>query len=687
MKRTSFLIAFLTFACGAMLAQKTVELPPVAFANTRSVEISKVTLSEQETVLHIEAFFTPGFWIKITSESYLNVDNTHYMIKRGEGIELDSLFWMPASGEASFKLVFEPLPKSTKTFDFIEGDCEGCFKLYGIDLQHKRLQLPDIPVEYTQKHLPEKDFDMTWDRGNAIVRGQMLGYKAILGDLIAQYINPITGTETEIPVKVDADGIFKFSIPVVTPTTIYLRSKVAIVPIRVAPRKASKILINLPELYRADSKLHKNSASYGKKYYYSGYLARLNTDLANDAISRGSEENFIDSIADMDANAYKKFMMQRYNKSRSKNNTLNIEPFAKKIVNIEQIFNLFNRLEMADYILMDAYAKKYNLSRQEARKTFKPSLKADNFYDYYQMIPYNDPDILLATNVSNQLVSFNYCRANSGNSLGVFRYLAAHEEVEKEDQELLNAYISAKENNEKFEELASISSLYGKYKTLVDAYMNDRMGANYLSKIWNTDKAFMLNLIRSTKIAGALREFNPLTDEQKQMLTTYPPIIQETLLEENEKLLAKIEENKKKTGYTVLEVPDVSNETLFAEMIKPFKGKAILIDIWATWCGPCRMANKEMEPVKAQLADKDIVFLYLSGENSPENTWRNMIPDLHGYHYRLSNAQWEYVSNQLKASGIPTYIVLDKEGKQTYHAVGFHGAGTIKQELLKVIGK
>lgn len=70
--KTSTFIALFLFLSTTMFAQlKVVELPPSIHSNTTSVEIRRVTLSDTAAVLDIDAFFRPGWWIKIASGSYL----------------------------------------------------------------------------------------------------------------------------------------------------------------------------------------------------------------------------------------------------------------------------------------------------------------------------------------------------------------------------------------------------------------------------------------------------------------------------------------------------------------------------------------------------------------------------------------------------------------------------------------
>lgn len=94
-----------------------------------------------------------------------------------------------------------------------------------------------------------------------------------------------------------------------------------------------------------------------------------------------------------------------------------------------------------------------------------------------------------------------------------------------------------------------------------------------------------------------------------------------------------------------------------------------------------------MIPMKEELKDRDIVYIYLTGETSPKGTWENMIPDIHGEHFRVTADQWNYLMNSFQIRGVPTYLLVDREGNITYKTTGFPGVDKMKSELLKVLNK
>lgn len=145
------------------------------------------------------------------------------------------------------------------------------------------------------------------------------------------------------------------------------------------------------------------------------------------------------------------------------------------------------------------------------------------------------------------------------------------------------------------------------------------------------------------------------------------------------------EANKAKTGYTVHKAPEVSNAKLFETIVAPYKGKVVMVDFWDTWCGPCREGHRRMRSVKEELGSEDIVYIYIADESSPMAAWMNMIPDIKGEHYRLNKEQSNYLSDQFKFTGIPTYMILDRSGQQTYFMTGFPGEGKLKSELNRAL--
>src|SRR5690606_12544750 len=145
------------------------------------------------------------------------------------------LFWMPESGRASFTLTFEPLPMDTKSFNFIESDCEDCFKIWGISLSDPYAASMEIPEEYLQAHQLEEDFEIEWSKGDAIVSGTIAKYVPGTLHWELTYSNPITGKENKVPVEVDDNGAFSTRITVYSPTNLFLSSQAAYIPIKVAP--------------------------------------------------------------------------------------------------------------------------------------------------------------------------------------------------------------------------------------------------------------------------------------------------------------------------------------------------------------------------------------------------------------------------------------------------------------------
>jgi thiol-disulfide isomerase/thioredoxin len=104
------------------------------------------------------------------------------------------------------------------------------------------------------------------------------------------------------------------------------------------------------------------------------------------------------------------------------------------------------------------------------------------------------------------------------------------------------------------------------------------------------------------------------------------------------------------------------NEYSLAETLERYKGKTILIDVWATWCKDCFV---NLPVVKAlQKQHPDVVFLFLSEDRS-ETAWKGGISkyQITGEHYFIKSGKDGPFADFLNSNWIPRYMVIDKEGK------------------------
>ena len=126
---------------------------------------------------------------------------------------------------------------------------------------------------------------------------------------------------------------------------------------------------------------------------------------------------------------------------------------------------------------------------------------------------------------------------------------------------------------------------------------------------------------------------------------------------------------------------DVAPEDILQTILNKYKGKAVLIDMWETWCGPCRAGHKTMAPMKEQMKGQNVQFIYIASPSSPPTTWQKMIKDIDGDHYYLTEEQNYYILQHFESSGVPTYAIYDTKGHQTYKSIGFPGNDVIRKEL------
>ena len=150
-----------------------------------------------------------------------------------------------------------------------------------------------------------------------------------------------------------------------------------------------------------------------------------------------------------------------------------------------------------------------------------------------------------------------------------------------------------------------------------------------------------------------------------------------------QKRIAEKLNNQQSVYYKKLD--DVAPENILQTILDKYKGKAVLIDIWATWCGPCKAGHKAMAPWKQELKGKDIQFIYITSPTSPLATWQEMIKDIDGDHYYLTRDQYNYILNKFESQGIPTYALYDAQGQQTFKNIGFPGLEPFKAAVDNVL--
>jgi thiol-disulfide isomerase/thioredoxin len=131
---------------------------------------------------------------------------------------------------------------------------------------------------------------------------------------------------------------------------------------------------------------------------------------------------------------------------------------------------------------------------------------------------------------------------------------------------------------------------------------------------------------------------------------------------------------KEKTELTQTLAPDFKLNTLDHQEItlSKLRGKVVLLDFWATWCGPCRESMPHLVQLNKTYQEKGLEVIGMSMDRGNIDTVRHFTKSM-DIPYPMIIAS-DDVARQYGVTGLPTTILIDKAGNLRGKIVGFNSS-------------
>ncbi|MBP7556134.1 MAG: TlpA family protein disulfide reductase [Chitinophagaceae bacterium] len=118
-------------------------------------------------------------------------------------------------------------------------------------------------------------------------------------------------------------------------------------------------------------------------------------------------------------------------------------------------------------------------------------------------------------------------------------------------------------------------------------------------------------------------------------------------------------------GATLYTISNMKGTDFLANLRKSFPGKAIVFDLWATWCAPCLSAMPHSKMLQQSSQDLPVVFVYVCTiKDSNESRWKTKVAELKlpGIHFFIDEALDAELAQYFSFSGYPGYALIDQNG-------------------------
>ena len=687
MKKTLLtIVALLCIVCSEAKNKEVVwEKPTTEYGNiygdgffNTAIDINCVELKETETTVSITVSTRSDYnSFQFASGTYLLAEGKRYALVSADGIELDKFVKTNADNKRDIVFHFQPMPLDTKAFDFIEGDFGGAFKICGIrsaEERHKML----FPSYWRNETTGNWDIAFLGDY--AIYDCKIWDMKAEVNEKSGEANITMSDGNKTINVKVGKNrkGIRNISIngnkalySMITdrflpdyPTkdtrtdfvdTDYKKDTITVVG----------WLKDMPEEYRKDK-----TFEFGYDDLFTGEQVSHYADL--DSLGRftikipviNTTEFFCDwrrcFIRTLLEPGKTYFLLYDFKEGRRMlmgedvrlQNELIKYPLEWSSIMMEKgdDFDVF--FAKADSIIKSQHKKidklcslhpmlstRYNIySKGNATWNQARELGQARYYVKGFKLPDNARKYVYDNFWTKMPKPYTLYRA-VGNFLTDFM-----------DDAAIRYPLTFKSPDELFRKRLHI------FDNCLDSLRADK-----------TMKCVCITKLVHKAFDGTHKALSQeLMDTLKTWITI--PSIYDDVVKRNDYFIAlanrQLDKLVMKTGDDVAGMTE--GEEILKKLLEPYKGKIVLIDVWGTWCGPCKATLSHSQELYDRLAKYDIQYVYFANR-SPKDSWENIIKEYNVTgpnvaHFNLPQEQQAAIERYLKVNSFPTYKLVDPQG-------------------------
>lgn len=570
----------------------------------------------------------------------------------------------------------------------------------------RSLYTKDRP-QYTTSGISTTDIDPL-KGGEVVLNGYIEGYSPRSGfeSGIIYTDDIITRKSNQALITIDESGRFHSAFDLAHATECHIRIGNLNLSLTAIPCDTISIYLSYEGILQQRLKTENTPPSDMK---FMGKYGRLNQEMIDLSVEY---TNFQKLQKTLGVSEFRDTVMATYSADKAKLEKIiskgNFMPASKDIALCEIQKRAFDYLMMYTWELRDNENIKYE-TRDGLLYRFNNLGLPDNYFDILKSIDVQDYTTLMLGYFDSFINRYEYgpyfgAYSSTINIADSVIELVKNGTVNVDDQmmKLCEIYIANKKAREEGREedvVKSDSVSNAQFSTFVNGFVPMVRSQNADSMIYLPAQARMRERVAKgkelwgdggeliTQIVIARYFRYDITSLEKEQAQKFLEITFEYVTEPRiRELLTDFVDEKyqDRTSSTSRPIPQGLGKEVIENLLAPHRGKYVMVDFWASGCGPCIGAINRTHELREQLSDKPVVFMFITAKNSTSSEMydKYMTPTLGDKHH-ISADDWNKIAALFDINGIPRYILFGKDGQLIDDHFGGWGAIEKKIEELE----